>query len=274
MNKIKNIASIGGDSRQKYTVSKLCKNNYNVDTIKILDDNIDFYDAFILPLPVSIDKIHINSSEITLKELTKKLGSNKIIFGGKISEEFKNNLIERKIKFYDYYLRDEFALKNAEPTALGVLSFVMNSTKRSLSKLNVLVVGYGKCATAVCKIFNDLGACVTVASRRYLTVAQAESNGLNACLIKDIMKHVTDSDIIINTVPSQILKKDFIDLINDRAIVIDISSSPYGFDYEYAKIAGKKIMLLPSIPGKYFPETAGEIIADTIMNIIEEGDFE
>ncbi|MBQ8782908.1 MAG: hypothetical protein IJZ57_03965 [Clostridia bacterium] len=274
MNKIKNIASIGGDSRQKYTVLKLCQNGFNVDSIKLLDDNIVFYDAFILPLPVSTDNIHINSSEITLTELLTKLNDNQIVFGGKINDEIKNELKKRNVVYFDYYSRDEFALKNAEPTALGVLSFVMNSTKRSLSKLKVLVVGYGKCARAVSKIFNDLGASVTAASRKYLTVAESEANGLNACLIKDICKYVPDSDVIINTVPCKILNSDFIDSIKNEAIIIDISSAPYGFDYEYAKTVGKKITLLPSIPGRYFPETAGEIIADTIMNIIEEGDFE
>lgn len=271
---IKNIASIGGDSRQKYTLKKLIEFGYKVDSIEILDDNISFYDAFILPLPVSTDGSHINSSDITIDEFIRKINKNQIVFAGKADDNLKKQLSQRGNSCFDYYLRDEFALKNAEPTALGVLSFVMNNTKRSVSKLKVLTIGYGKCARAVCKMFNDLGANVTAASRKYLTVAEAESNGLNACLIKDLNKYTQVADVIINTVPVKILSKEFIDLIKDGAIVIDISSAPYGFDYDYAKKVGKKITLLPSIPGKYFPETAGEIIADTIMNIIEEGDFE
>ena len=271
---IKNIASIGGDSRQKYTIKKLVEFGYRVDDLDVLDDNISFYDAFILPLPVSTDGIYINSAKITIAEFLKKINDNQIVFVGKADEKLKKQLEQKGNVCADYYLRDEFALKNAEPTALGVLLFVMNNIKRSLSKLNVLTVGYGKCSRAVSKMFHDLGANVTAASRKYLTVAEAESNGLNACLIKDINKHVQFSDVIINTVPVKILNKEFIDLIKDGAIIIDISSAPYGFDYDYAKKVGKKITLLPSIPGRYFPETAGEIIADTIINIIEEGDFE
>ena len=271
---IKNIASIGGDSRQKYTLKRLIESGYKVDSIEILDDNINFYDAFILPLPVSTDGIHINSSKISLEEFTKKINSKQVVFAGKVSDSLKIEFDKNGSICFDYYLRDEFALKNAEPTALGVLVFVMNNITRSVSKLNVLTVGYGKCARSVCQKFNDLGAEVTAASRKYLAVAEAESVGLKACLIKDLQKHIYAADIIINTVPAKIFDKDLIDLIKDDAIVIDIASAPYGFDYDYAKGIGRKITLLPSIPGKYFPETAGEIIADTIINIIEEGDFE
>ena len=271
---IKNIASIGGDSRQKYTLKKLIEFGYKVDSLEILDDNISFYDAFILPLPASTDGIHINSSEITLSEFIKKIKKNQVIFAGKVSDNFNGELNKKGNLCFDYYLRDEFALKNAEPTALGVLSYVMNNITRSVSKLKVLVIGYGKCARAVCKMFNDLGADVTSASRRYLTVAEAESDGLNACLIKDFSRYIKTADVIINTVPAKISDKTIIDMIKDKAIVIDIASAPYGFDYDYAKNIGRKITLLPSIPGKYFPETAGEIIADIILNIIEEGDLE
>lgn len=274
MNKIKNIASLGGDCRRKYTVSKLAECGLNVDEIEILDENIGFYDAFLLPLPVSTDGKHINSSNITVDEFIDKLKDDQIVFGGRFSDDFIHLLNKKNTKYFDYYLRDEFALKNAEPTALGVLAFVMNNTKRVLSKIDVLIIGYGKCARCVGKVFSSLGAQVTAASRKYLTIAEAQSQGLNGCHIRDINKYAETADVIVNTVPSPILGKEFIDAIKETAIIIDIASSPYGFDYEYAKSVGKKITLLPSIPGKYFPESAGEIIADTIINILEEGDFE
>ncbi len=274
MNKLINIASIGGDNRQKYTVLKLCEAGYKVDEVKVLDDNMSYYDAYILPLPITVDGKHINSSNITFSEFFDNLKTNCVVFGGKADDEFLKTIRNKNIKFFDYYNRDEFSLKNAEPTAMGVLAYAINNTKCIFSKSNVLVIGYGKCGRAVGRIFNDLGAEVTAASRKYLTVAQTESDGLNGCLLKDVYDYVKKTDLIVNTVPEKILKKDFIDSIPEKAVVIDISSAPYGFDYEYAKKAGRKIILLPSIPGKYFPHTAGEIIADTIMNIIEEEDIE
>ncbi len=273
MGLINNIASIGGDSRQKYTNLKLCEYGYNVDDLKIIDDNIDFYDAFLLPLPVSLDRIYINNSDIKFTDLINKIKNDQIIFGGKFNEEAKLLLKNHNISYCDYYLRDEFALKNAEPTALGVLLYILNYMQCTLNKINVLIIGYGKCARAIGRVFKGLGANVTAASRRYLTVADAESNGINGCLIKNLDREIRDADVIINTVPEKILNKDFLEKIPLKSIIIDISSPPYGFDYEYAKKLGKKITLLPSIPGRYFPETAGIIIADTIRNIIEEGKY-
>ncbi len=274
MNKIKNIASIGGDNRQKYAVDKLLNQGFNADIINILDDNTGFYDAFVLPLPLTTDGCRINSSNISLNEFIKSIMAHQTVFAGKINQEITKQLNEKKIKFHDYYNRDEFSLKNAEPTAMGVLSYVMNHSVVTASKMKVLVIGYGKCGRAVSKIFRDLGATVTASSRKYISLAQAESDGCGACLLKDVYNYVNNADVIVNTVPIKILNNSFIDRIADNAIVIDISSAPYGFDYDYAKSVGKKITLMPSIPGKYFPKTAGEIIADTIINIIEEGDFE
>lgn len=273
MNKIKNIASIGGDDRQKYTVSKLSEAGFNVDEVSVIDENISFYDAFLLPLPLTTDKKHINFTDIVIDDLIRALNNKTIIFAGKADDYVTKFCKNKGIILYDYYCRDEFALKNAEPTALGVLAFVINNTKKTFSKMKILIIGYGKCGRSIGKIFRGLGAEVTAVSRKYLTIAQAETDGIKGCLIKDSSNYVPTADIIINTVPVQQLNCDFIDMINKNAMVIDISSSPFGFDYDYAKLVGKKINLMPSIPGKYFPQSAGEIIADTILNIIEEEDL-
>ncbi len=268
---LKNLACIGGDERQKYMVSKLNENKFNVDLITKIYDNLSFYDAFILPLPVTKDNEHINSTEILFDDLIDKISSNQVVFTGKANDKIKMKFLSKNIKLYDYYEREEFALKNAIPTALGVLNFVMNNTTKIIPQMKILVIGYGKCARAITKVFNSLGANVISASRKYITVAEAQENSLNACLIKDMYKQVSDVDVIINTVPAPILDKTFVDLINNETLTIDIASAPYGFDYSYAKKTNKKIIILPSIPGLYFPKSAGYIIADTIMNIIEEG---
>ncbi len=267
---IKNIACIGGDDRQKFTVSTLNENNFNVDIINMLDDNIEFYDAFILPLPATQDNKYIKGTDITVDDLIGIMPAEKTVFAGKLNDKIKKRFYENKIEVFDYYQREEFALKNAVPTALGVLNFVMNNSTKIIPDMKIMVIGYGKCGRAILKVFNSLGANVIAASRKYLTVAEAQSNGISACLIKNINENVNNCDVVINTVPSPIFGKNFIDLIKKSTLIIDIASAPYGFDYGYAKESHKKIVRLPSIPGVYFPQSAGNIIADTIMNIIEE----
>ena len=270
MNKIKNIACLGGDERQNYVISKLIENGYNVNFINKIEENTNFYDGIILPLPMTVDNVKINNTDIEIKDFINNINSSQVVFAGKVNEKIIRMFNQRNIKMFDYYLRDEFALKNSVPTALGVLNYVLSKTKTVISETTILVIGYGRCARAICKIFDSLGASITAASRRYMTVAEAESNGINGCLIKDMDKFFENTDVIINTVPYPVIDKKYIDKLRKDTMIIDISSAPFGFDYQYAESVGIKIKLLPSIPGKCFPVSAGNIIADTIKNIIEE----
>ena len=51
---------------------------------------------------------------------------------------------------------------------------------------------------------------------------------------------------------------------------IDLASAPGGVDAEAAERLGIKVISALSLPGKVAPETAGEIIKNTVYNIIKE----
>ena len=269
MNRIKKLVCLGGDDRSKYISARLNESGIYTD---LTNEDIDFsdYDGIILPLPVSSDRKNIKGTQIDAESFCRNVDESKIIFAGKADERLKNILLSRGITFFDYIQRPEFSSKNSVPTAFGVLQYVMINSKITVNNLKIAVVGYGNCGRAVCRLFKNIGADVISASRKYITLAQAESDGIKSVLIKDLAKILPFADVIINTVPATILKKQAIDAISEEAMIIDISSYPYGFDYDYAEKCGKKVNLLPSLPGKYFPQSAGYIIADTITNIIEE----
>ncbi|MEG2939200.1 MAG: dipicolinate synthase subunit DpsA, partial [Oscillospiraceae bacterium] len=52
--------------------------------------------------------------------------------------------------------------------------------------------------------------------------------------------------------------------------VLDLASAPGGTDFEYAKRNGFDTELALSLPGRVAPKTAGGIIKDTVLNMIEE----
>ena len=269
MNRIKKLVSIGGDDRSKYTVKRL--NEYGIYARSVIDlpETQDF-DAVILPLPVNDADGLIKGTSIPAEDLCKRIEETKTVFAGKITENDKNILLSRGITVFDYYSRAEFSAKNSIPTAHGVLLYVLENSLVTVNNLKVAVIGYGTCGKAICKVFKDAGADVVSASRRYISLAEAESEGIKSILIKDLTTLLPYTDTVINTVPATILKKDIIDSINKDAMIIDIASYPYGFDIKYAQSKNIKITVLPSLPGKSFPETAGNIIAETIINIIEE----
>ncbi len=269
MKRIKKLICLGGDERRKYIADRLNESGIYTE-LTAQSEDLTGFDGIILPLPVSADRKNINGTDISLSEFCEKVDESKTIFAGKADENSKNILLSRGITFFDYYLRPEFASKNSIPTAQGVLQFLLNNTDATLNNLNIVVIGYGNCGKALCRLFKSTGADVVSVSRKYISIADAESEGIKAVQVKDITKILPFADVVINTVPATILKRQVIDSIKDEALILDISSFPYGFDYSYAEKCGRKIHLLPSLPGKYFPRTAGSIIADTIKNIIEE----
>ncbi|MCQ2470870.1 MAG: NAD(P)-binding domain-containing protein [Clostridia bacterium] len=262
--------ALGGDGRTEFMAKHLSKNGFETITSNHLSD-IQNCDAFILPLPFTIDNKIIKGTTIPIDDFLKLANKNTTIFIGKANEYVSRYFSERNIPFYDYNARDEFAQKNAVPTAQGVLSFVLNNINVTVNSLTVSVIGYGKCGKSICKTFKNLGANVLSFSRRYSTVADAESDGMKAYLIKDAPKIISNSDVIINTVPVKILGEEILRKTKPEAILIDVSSNPFGFDFDYTESINKKVNILSSLPGKCVPKTAGIIIAETIINIIEEG---
>ena len=59
-------------------------------------------------------------------------------------------------------------------------------------------------------------------------------------------------------------------IVRGDALIIDLASKPGGVDFDAGKKLGINVIWALSLPGKTAPDSAGEIIADTVMNIINE----
>ena len=58
--------------------------------------------------------------------------------------------------------------------------------------------------------------------------------------------------------------------LREDCLIIDLASKPGGVDFESAKRLGRNVIWALSLPGKTAPLTAGNIIRDTINNILNE----
>ena len=79
-----------------------------------------------------------------------------------------------------------------------------------------------------------------------------------------------EADIIFNTVPAVILDKGVLSGLKRDCLVVDLASKPGGVDFETAKELGVQIIWALSLPGKVAPITAGDIIHDTVLNVLRE----
>ena len=58
--------------------------------------------------------------------------------------------------------------------------------------------------------------------------------------------------------------------VRESSLIIDLASRPGGVDFETARNLGRKVIWALSLPGKVAPDTAGDIMKETIVNILEE----
>ncbi len=282
------FAVIGGDIRfirvaqrlaqsgAKVTVAGLggeLKPSANI-TVSSPEHAVKNSNFIILPLPVTVDKIHINTPDtdkkIPLDIIYSNVKPNQMIFGGKMSEEFSNEISSCGAIPIDYLKREDFAILNAIPTSEGAIAIAMQEMTKTIYQSKSLVTGYGRISKILCNYLYSLGGEVTVAARKTSDLVWAKSRGYNIVHIDDMLSNNERYDVIFNTVPSMIFDAKKLRSIDKESVIIDLASKPGGIDFTVAKELGLKVIWALSLPGKVAPISAGDIIYNTIMTIISE----
>lgn len=284
---MKNISSfsvIGGDKRQLYLIKALKLDGFTVKSFGFGDLSdcesdtalkcLDNGDAVILPLPYSCDgkKINALSKEhsITINNLVKLLPTDALVFAGKVDDKLKKLCLKKNIRLFDYSACADFEILNAVPTAEGAIEIAMADTPYTLAKSKCTVAGYGKIGKILCSKLKSLDANITATARRTETFSEIVSNGYIAEKISDISKNIGTADIIFNTIPHMIFDYDILKLTKPDVLIIDLASRPGGVDIKASEELGRKVITALSLPGKCAPQTAGEIIKTTVLNIADE----
>ena len=131
------FAIIGGDLRQIYMANELIKQGYTVIVYGLnnpsldltcphansMAEAIDSSQVIITPIPVSKDKLTINSldpkSDLTIRELCTYLNRKHKLYGGCLTVELKSYCDIIKIPYYDFMEQEEITLYNTIATAEG-----------------------------------------------------------------------------------------------------------------------------------------------------------
>lgn len=278
---------IGGDLRQIYLAKKLQKDKNEVficgfeeftdfDKLKLkslkLNDVISSSKYIILPVPASRNKKVINTpfsnSNIVLSEKFFSNLKNKVVFAGIVSSLIED-VKPSGLHISDYYQREDFLIPNALLTAEGAVSIALKEYGKSIFSSRCLVVGFGRIGKILAKLLKNMGAKVTVSARSVKDISLAKISGFETTNVSKINEK-TDFDLIFNTVPALVLNEGVLRHLSSARMIIDLASAPGGTDKFAADELGIKLIPALGIPGKYFPEAAGEIIADVIYKMIEE----
>lgn len=172
----------------------------------------------------------------------------------------------------DYFLRPELECLNAVPTAEGCLELLLRLRERTIWESGFLVLGYGRVGRAVARRLVLLGGRVTVAARSPEQRANARCAGCRAAPLTALPTLLPGFDAVINTVPAPVLPRALLQQLPGGALIIDLASLPGGTDFAAAEELGLHAEHALALPGRCAPQTAGALIAQTVLAILEERD--
>ncbi len=283
------FAVIGGDLRQLEVAKGLKKSGFEVKlagfdghdlTSQGLHNSPMFKDALsgakvvILGLPASSDDITLHApfsgKPIYIQEVLENLSPGAFLTGGKISEKMWKMCRDYGIYTVDYLEREELTVLNAIPTAEGAIQIAMEEIPITLHGSRVLVAGFGRIGKVLSKMLWGLGVKVDCSARKYEDLAWIKSYGYHAITLQDFEHDAGEYDVIFNTIPEKVFTKERLSLLREDCLIIDLASKPGGVDFESAKELGRRVIWALSLPGKVAAVSAGEIIKETILNIISE----
>ncbi len=231
-------------------------------------------DVYVLPLPVTNDKVNISAplSDLSLsfKDFFSMLPENAVVFGGMIPGEVKALAKDSGIFLYDYYTSEELQIKNAVPTAEGAIEIALREMPVTLYKTKSLVIGSGRIAKVTAPLLSAFGSLVTIASRNPESLLWNEIHGYDSVATSRISESVDSYDLIINTAPKRILTGDILSRLKKDCLVIDLASRPGGVDMEEAAGLGVKVIWALGLPGKCAPVSAGRIIGSSVLNMLRQ----
>lgn len=273
---IKRILIIGGDSRTDYVKKALEEDGFlaeKFDGETPLKTAIEKCDAVVLGIPASRDDKTVDATglkeSILLKDLFRLVGKNRLLLAGKMSDSVKAIADVFSVRWVDYFMRDELEILNAVPTCEGAVQIAMEEMPTTLFGSNVLVTGFGKVGEPLAAMLKALGANVTVCARKTSARAKARTMGLRALDFSYFDEAIKQSDVIFNTVPEKIIKRENL-IFAKNALIIDLASKPGGVDLDEAREANVKVIWALGLPGKVAPVSSGNIIKETICNIFSE----
>ena len=283
---INSFGIVGGDKRQIALAESIAADGYTVYAygfdmskpikgVKMasLSDISLICNNIILPIPVTADGRHLNapycSEDTILDDHFAELMKNKTVYGGMMGKLYKTSEIWDGIDTYDYFIREEFAVKNAVPTAEGAIEIAVREYPGAINGAKCVVVGYGRIGKVLSWMLRGLGADVTVSARKQSDLAWIQVFGCRAVHTDKICEE-EKYDIIFNTVPAVVFTRKILSRLPANSLIIDLASAPGGIDCDAAEKLGITVIKALSLPGKVAPKEAGEIIKNTIYNMMEE----
>lgn len=279
---MKNFAIIGGDLRiiklanmliqdnnKVYTYGLEESNELNTDIIvgRNITETVKNAEIVIGPIPFSSDGKNINtpfsSMQISIEELVNSINGKKLIAGA-IKSNVYNMINDKNIEIIDIMNCEEMAILNTIATAEGTIEIAMANTQQIIQRSEILILGFGRVGKVLAQKFSALLANVTCAVRKPEDMAWIYTYGYRYIDINQMGDNLKKYQVIINTVPYEILTEEKIQYIDTDCLVIDLASRPGGVNGDAINKRGIKFIWALALPGKVAAVTTAKFIKSLV----------
>ena len=160
------------------------------------------------------------------------------------------------IALHEYEWDDDLMLLRGPAIVEGLLKVLIENTDITIHKSKILCVGQGVIGTLVTRTLIGLGAQVHVAARNAVQRASAYAAGAVPHLLSDLAQAAEGTDILVSSVPAQIVGRDVLERLPKHALLVDLAAPPGGIDRDAAAALGLKFVWARGL-GSRAPVTVG-----------------
>lgn len=155
-----------------------------------------------------------------------------------------------------------YLASNAYITAECVLDVALPRLSCLVRGCPVLILGWGRIGKCLALLLKNMGADVTIAARNTASRAIITALGFENGDIASLIPALPRFRLLVNTVPAPQLTARQLSQCHSRCIKIDLASRP--------GLAGEDILVARGLPGIYRPEASGQLIADTLLRLLNK----
>ena len=160
------------------------------------------------------------------------------------------------ITLHEYEWDVDLMLLRGPAIVEGVLRVIIENTRITIHKSNICLVGQGTIGSLLTRTLIALGAHVHVAARNPVQRAAAYAAGADSAPLEALPELLPRMDIVIGSVPLQILGEDLLRLLPAHALLVDVAAPPGTIDRDAAAALGLKAIWARGM-GSRAPVTVG-----------------
>ena len=222
--------------------------------VAIVDSPAPDITHLLLPVPSFEESGRIKGGGI-LEHILTDLPENVTVIGG--------NLHHPALHGYscmDLLQDEQYVAHNAAITADCAIRIAGSNLPVVFDGCPILIIGWGRIGKCLAAQLKNMGARVTVASRKSSDRAMLRALGYATENTQHLGQSLMRYRVIFNTAPTTVINEMQADYCTPECIKIDLASKP--------GIAGTGVIWARGLPGKDAPESSGELIAKTVIRLL------